>query len=62
MRISVETVLVGVISLIGAVIVYSAMAPARAQVNCTTFGNMTTCTGPGGTVTCTRFGNMTTCN
>ena len=62
MRISVETVLVGVISLIGVAIVYSALARAEAQVTCNTFGNMTTCSGPGGTVTCTRFGNMTTCN
>jgi hypothetical protein len=64
MRISLETALVGVISLIGAVIVYSAMTPAKAQsTTCQTYGNQTTCFGPIGTraTTCTRYGNITTC-
>jgi hypothetical protein len=62
MRISVETVLVGVISLIGVAIVYSALAPAKAQTTCTRIGNQTYCSGPGGTMTCTRIGNQTYCN
>jgi hypothetical protein len=64
MRISLTTAIVGVISLIGVAIVYSAVAitPAKAQVTCQTYGNMTTCYGNGRSTTCQRYGNMVTCN
>jgi hypothetical protein len=41
----------------------AAVAPARAQTMCTTYGNQTFCTSAGGSsVICTTYGNQTICN
>jgi hypothetical protein len=41
----------------------AALAPARAQTMCTTYGNQTFCTSAGGSsVICTTYGNQTICN